>query len=118
MADTGPEYDGITPEHQAMVDDIRRLLAWGVTVTGSVNPAFCDTVHDRCRAALAADPALLAFVGSAYRVADRQTSDEFVAHGSTTTARLWAGLGDRLQELIGGDAPPDRAPAGSSGGPA
>ena len=101
-------YAGISPEHQAMVDDIERLLAWGVRVSGSVNAAFCDAVLERCGLALQADPRLIDFVGYVHGIANAETSREFEAHGPTTKARLWAGLGDRLEQLTGRDAPEGR----------
>ena len=104
VSEPEPWYDGISPEHQAMVDHITRMIAWGVRVAGSVNPAFCDAVYESCREALQADPRLLGFVGHAHGITDGETTREFTAHGPTTKAKLWAGLADRLQELAGMDA--------------
>lgn len=96
--------EGIPVEHRELVDDITRLVAWGVRVSGSVNPAFCDAVFERCSIALLTDPRLLDFVGYVHGIADFETDREFEAHGPTTKARLWAQLGDRLQGLTGRDA--------------
>jgi hypothetical protein len=107
VSDPGSEpwYDGISPEHQAMVDHLTRMLAWGVQVAGSVNTAFCDAVHERCREALWSDPRLRDLVEYAHGIANVETTREFTAHGPTTKARLWADLEDRLEALTGADAP-------------
>jgi hypothetical protein len=104
VTESEPRHDGIPPEHRALVDEITRLVAWGVRVSGSVNPEFCDAVFERCSLALLADPRLLDFVGQVHRIAGSETNREFDAHGPTTKARLWAQLEDRLRTLTGRDA--------------